>query len=257
MHYKIFLKGILMGICDLIPGISGGTIAFITGIYERLMDGIRNVLNFKFKDMKFLITLFLGIGIAIFLGSRVMHFLLEEYYIFTISFFIGLILASGFKIIKMNEFKSKSDLLFIVIGFLIGLSFVFLVPLNVQPSLFYIFFAGFLAISAMFLPGISGSFILLIMGVYVYMINALKSLIIKDIIVFLSGALLGAYFISKLIHFLFRVNKSRTLYFLAGLVFGSLSVPIKTIFSYNLLFTEMIVMFILFLFGLMIVYLID
>ena len=257
LKFNIFLKGLLMGICDLIPGISGGTIAFITGIYERLMKAINDVLKFKFNDLKFLIILFLGIGIAILLGSRVMSFLLDNYFILLISFFMGLILASGIKIIKMNKVKEKKDYIFILIGFIIGISLMFLVPINLTPSVVYIFLGGFLAISAMFLPGISGSFILLIMGIYTYMIDVLTNFKIKEIIIFMLGALAGAYVISKLVMFLFKKNKSNVLFFLSGLVIGSLSVPINMLLAYNILFLEFILMSILFLFGLLIVYLLN
>lgn len=246
-----------MGFCDLIPGISGGTIAFITGIYERLIKAISNVLKFKFTDFKFLLTLFTGMFIAIFLGSHLMHYLLEDYYKFTISFFIGLILASGIKIIQKNKINSKKDFLFLFIGLIIGLLLIFIVPLNLVPSLYYIFFAGFLAISAMFLPGISGSFILLIMGVYSYMIDVLKLIKIKEIIVFMLGALAGAFFISKLVSYLFKINKKNVLLFLSGLVFGSLSVPINMVFQFNILFIEFILMIILFFFGLFIIIILD
>lgn len=256
-NINLFLKGLLMGICDLIPGISGGTIAFITGIYERLMKAINDVLKFKFKDLKFLIILFLGIAISILIGSRVMSFLLDNYFILLISFFMGLILASGIKIIKMNKLKSNKDIMFILIGFIIGISLMFLVPINLTPSLVYIFLGGFLAISAMFLPGISGSFILLIMGIYTYMIDVLTNLKIKEIIIFMLGALAGAYFISKLVTFLFKKNKSNVLFFLSGLVIGSLSVPINMLLAYNILFLEIILMSILFLFGLLVVYLLN
>lgn len=243
-----------MGFCDLIPGISGGTIAFITGIYERLMKAISQILKFNFKEFKFLSILFSGIFIAIFLGSQIMSFLLNDYYILTISFFIGLILASGIKIVQKNEYKNKYDLLFVLLGLIIGFCLIFIVPINLDPSLIYIFFGGFLAISAMFLPGISGSFILLVMGIYTYMIDVLKNFIIIEIIIFILGALLGVFSISKLVTFLFKLNKSRVLYFLSGLVFGSLSVPVNMIIQNKITFNEYLIMFILFLFGFLLVF---
>jgi putative membrane protein len=257
MDLKLFLKGLLMGVCDLIPGISGGTIAFILGIYEKLMKSISEVLNFKFKNIQFLIILFSGIIIAIFLGSRIMNFLLNNYFIFLISFFMGLILYSGIKIIKINQIKVKKDLLLILLGFVVGFLLVFLVPLNVQPSLFYIFLGGFLAISAMFLPGISGSFILLIMGIYTFMIDVLKNLKIKEIVVFLLGALIGVYFISKLISLLFKKHKREVLFLLSGLIIGSLSVSFNMLLKYNIFFIELLLMLVLFVLGLFVIYILE
>lgn len=257
MDIKLFFKGLLMGLCDLIPGISGGTIAFILRIYEKLMSSINEVLNFKFRNIKFLIILFSGIIIAIFLGSKIMHFLLNNYFIFLISFFMGLILSSGIKIIKMYKVKIKKDIFIILSGFCIGFLLFFLVPFNIEPSLLYIFLGGFLAISAMFLPGISGSFILLIMGIYTYMIDVLKSLKIKEILVFLSGALIGIYFISKLVSFMFKKEKKRVLFFLSGLIIGSLSVPLNMLLKYQINFIEFLLMLILFTFGLILIYIIE
>jgi len=250
----IFLKGLLMGICDLIPGISGGTIAFITGIYERLINSINNISlklgtsffqmiwkrdepsylvfkrNVKKLDLGFLITLLLGILTAILLGSRVIKFLLDHYFVYTISFFIGLILASS-KIIFNNIKKHNAlNYIFCVIGFVIGISFAFLIPATIDATLPYIFLGGFIAISAMFLPGISGAFILLIMGLYETIITALHSFDLVIILFFIIGAILGALTISKIISYLFTKHKSKTLYLLLGLVIGSISVPVKKIY---------------------------
>ena len=240
--FLIFLKGILMGICDLIPGISGGTIAFITGIYERLINavkafspklifGSREERNIKNLDLGFLIVLFLGIGTALFLGSGIIKHLLETYPGYTLAFFIGLILASSkiiFTHIKNHKIQNR---LFAVFGLIIGIILAFIVPASVNPSFFYIFLGGFMAISAMFLPGISGAFILLIMGLYEFMINVLHDISgnIKYFLVFVLGAIFGAFSISRIISFLFKKDKCKTLYFLLGLVIGALSIPVKRV----------------------------
>ena len=240
-----------MGLCDIIPGISGGTIAFITGIYERLLLAIKNVLLFpqqvlasmrgkitkkafaksiKSMDLWFLITLAIGIGIAVFAGAWIISYLLEIYLVYTLMFFIGLIIASAvliFKTIKDHNLKTRS---FAVLGLILGGLLVLIVPLQTtNPSIFYIVLAGFLAISALFLPGVSGSFILIILGMYEFMIHALKTLSFSTILPFIIGAILGVIIISKIINYLFSVNKSGTLYFLLGLVIGSLIVPAQKI----------------------------
>jgi len=241
-----------MGVCDLIPGISGGTVAFITGIYSRLIDAVKSFSpkliydiftypihrrrdslkeGIKKLDLLFLLVLVLGIISAFLVGSRIIKFLLEDYYAYTLSFFVGLILASSkiiFSHIQNHEIKNVS---FGLLGFMLGLALCILVPLTVTPTLGYVFLGGFFAVSAMFLPGISGAYILLIMGLYEFMINVLNDISnnISYFLLFIMGALLGAFSISRIISFLFKKNRCRTLYVLLGLVIGALSTPLKKI----------------------------
>ncbi len=254
---NLFLKGILMGICDLVPGISGGTIAFITGIYERLICAISNF-NFKNKinfiksyfnnninkgkkirseilkklDLGFLGILFLGIATSIILGSHIISYLLENYFIYLMSFFVGLILVSTKIIYKTIDNHNAKNISFAILGFFFGFALLFLSPKEIlNPSYFYIFLGGFLAVSALFLPGISGSFVLLVLGLYEFIINSVKDLFVnfKTLTMFLIGAVLGAFFISNLVSYLFKKDKSLTLYVLLGIVLGSLIIPIMRI----------------------------
>ena len=260
-----------MGVCDLIPGISGGTIAFITGIYERLINAIKGfsprLITGDFKkevkklDLGFLVVLFAGIILSILLGSRVIDSLLQNHYAKTLSFFIGLIVASSFIIFKSiknheksrffkkdfeafssgKEHQSKSsiikhdvgDYIFGLVGLAIGIALVFLSPASISVSTGYLFLGGFVSISAMFLPGISGSFILLIMGLYEPVIGMLSDIVgnWKSLLVFIIGMIFGAFFISRVISYLFRKDKNKTLYFLLGLVVGSLGVPIMRVYE--------------------------
>ena len=242
-----------MGICDLIPGISGGTIAFITGIYERLINAVKAfspalflsfflVLispkkenkhqlkeNIKKLDLHFLMILFLGIITAIMLGSRLIKYLLENYLSYSLIFFVGLILASSkiiYDNIKNHKFKNVS---FGIVGLFIGIVLNFIVPKEMILNYFYVFIGGFFAVSALFLPGISGAFILVIMGMYEFMIDSLHHVYknIDYLFVFFTGAALGAFTISRVISFLFRKDKCKTLYFLLGLVIGATSIPLK------------------------------
>jgi putative membrane protein len=269
-----------MGICDLIPGISGGTIAFITGIYPRLINAVkaislrlfynffkylfhRNKNNLKElkKDIKkldimFLVTLVLGILTAILIGSRIIKFLLDNYFAYTLSFFIGLILASAKIIFDNIQDHRRKNVLFGFIGLIVGLLLIILVPVNIaNPSLRYIFIGGFFAISAMFLPGISGAFILLIMGLYEFIIGILNNPIsnIKPLLIFMVGVVLGAFVISRIISFLFEKDKAKTLYLLLGLVVGALSIPVKKIFQNNLGVLDYSVMIICFVLGILLV----
>jgi putative membrane protein len=244
-----------MGICDLIPGISGGTIAFITGIYPKLISSVKafspqllkNLITYTFNknsqlkqnikalNLPFLITLFLGIATALLLGSKLIKFLLENYFAYTLAFFIGLIIVSSKILFTHIKNHKPLNISFGIIGFLIGLSFIILIPTSITPTTPYILLGGFIAISAMFLPGISGSFILLIMGLYEFMINALHDPTnnIKTIATFLIGAIFGAFAISRIISYLFKKDKCKTIYVLLGLVLGALSIPIKQIIQSN------------------------
>jgi len=241
-----------MGICDIIPGISGGTIAFITGIYTRLINAVKgfslklvyDILTYpinrksdslkediKKLDLIFLMILMLGIASAFLLTSRVIKFLMHEYFAYTLSFFIGLILVSSKTIFEHIEDHSPKNILFCVLGFILGVVSSMLAPLTVAPSLGYVFLGGFCAINAMFLPGISGAFILLIMGLYEFMINVLNDIRnnISYFLAFAVGASLGAFTISRIVSVLFKRNKCRTLYVLLGLVIGALGTPIRKI----------------------------
>lgn len=223
-----------MGISDTIPGVSGGTIAFITGIYERLIKSVdelrlvvRHPRSFFHLDFPFLLPLVFGVGLAIIATSGLVRFLLVRFPVSTLSFFVGLILASSVPIYRSIKRHDLRTMVFVLPGLFFGVGLAFIVPANLSPSLFYVFSGGFLAISAMFLPGISGSFILLVMGLYEYVIDALHSFDVRTVFVFLLGAFGGMIAISRLITFLFRVAKNQSLYFLLGLVLGALSVPVR------------------------------
>lgn len=282
----LFLKGTLMGICDMIPGVSGGTIAFITGIYTRLINAVKSfspelVIDFfkyiskrneentiklkediKKLDLVFLIPLGLGIATAIIITSRIITYLLEHHFAYTMAFFIGLIIASCqiiFKNIKNHHIK---NIMFGVFGLIIGISVAFLIPLKVEyPSLLYVFIGGFLAISAMFLPGISGAFLLLILGIYEVMLEVIKHVTdnISYFLTFMIGAVVGALCISRLISYLFKKDRCRTLYVLLGLVIGSLSIPVRRVITSETTwsFSTIILVITMFLMGFFIAYIVE
>ncbi|MBN2119980.1 MAG: DUF368 domain-containing protein [Candidatus Omnitrophica bacterium] len=273
---SIFLKGLLMGICDVIPGISGGTIAFITGIYTRLITAIKNFSpqlaksvfkyfanpnrennqslkeNIANLDLSFLIVLGIGIFSAIAAGVRVLSFLLDKYLVYTISFFIGLILTSSKIIYDHIETHRMQDVFFGFLGILLGISLSLAIPLKITPTYAYVFLGGFLAVSAMFLPGISGAFILLIMGLYEFIIGIVRDLPsgFTYFLIFLAGALLGAFTISRFITFLFQKDKNKTLYVLLGLVVGSLNTPVRKIIQSEEYFTVLRIVLIVAMFAL-------
>ncbi len=253
---RYFLCGLAMGAADTVPGVSGGTIAFITGIYTQLLDGIKSIninffkLLFKGEIKKALalvpwsfgIPLVLGIGIAIFSLANVVVFLLENHTEFIWSFFFGLILASLYILgkevtqIKANKCNNIFSLILFVIGALFALWITFATPVALTPSPLITFVSGFIAICAMILPGISGSFILVIMGQYHYYLEAVSQLNFSVIIIFIMGAMVGLLSISRLVSFCLRKFYKSTLSFLTGILAGSLALlfPFKNIQNQNL-----------------------
>ncbi len=247
--FLIFIRGFFMGSADTIPGVSGGTIALITGIYERLIHAISSIkvgfirpllkLDFKgFKnklleeiDFELFIPLILGIGIAILTLSKVITYLLEYHTAYTFSFFLGLILASAYILYtKLDEINIKLIIL-TVIGIVLSYIFVGLNPIAANHSLIVLFFSGLIAICAMILPGISGSFLLLLLGQYEYMLNSLNSLNITEIVVFIAGAIIGILGFSKILNYLLENYESATMAFLIGIMVGTLRLPINQVTS--------------------------
>ena len=238
---KLLVKGFAMGVADIVPGVSGGTIAFITGIYSTLIESIssvnvlflKKILNFKFQEAyghingAFLVPLLIGILIAIISMSRLMHFLMTSYQVYTWSFFFGLVAVSIIYIMKqIKSFKSVKNICFIFFGCALGVVIVSLVPVETSDSNLFIFISGMIAICAMILPGISGSFLLLILGKYASVTGALKSPFLASnleiIIVFAMGCLLGILSFSKVLNFLLRKHQAVMMSFLTGFMLGSL-----------------------------------
>jgi putative membrane protein len=237
----LLLKGFAMGLADIVPGVSGGTIAFVTGIYDELLKSISSInkefikliLSFKFKEaldyinFKFLLSLGIGIASAILLTSRLMHFLLITYPEHTWGLFFGLIIASIIYISRSIEKPIKvKNISQFVLGTIIGVVLVSLVPVQTENSYLNIFLSGSIAICAMILPGISGSFILLILGKYAFITGALKAPFVDNhlllILVFCCGCLVGILSFSKLLNFLMQKYHQAMITILTGFMFGSL-----------------------------------
>jgi putative membrane protein len=235
-YLLITLKGIAMGAADVIPGVSGGTIAFITGIYEELLETIANV-NFDLLRVlrneglkaawqklngNFILALLAGIAIAILSLAHLISWLLENKPIQLWSFFFGLVFASIFLVGKQ---VSKWSILSII-GFIIGAIIAFIITglPSVAGGTGYLFYfvCGMIAICAMILPGISGSFILLLLGAYATIINAIKEFEIGIIGVFAAGCVVGILSFSKLLNWLFKHHRNVTISLLAGFLLGSL-----------------------------------
>ena len=233
----LFFKGVFMGIADAMPGISGGTIALLVGIYEELVNTISRlnlqiISEFKIRDFNsfwkkingnFLITLILGISISLISFVKVSASLLENYPLFVWSFFLGLIFATIYVIFKLiNKWHlTNFIILFFCIFFSVYIS-SFTVDLTNEISLLYIFMSGIIASSAMILPGISGSLVLVILGVYSYMIKSLDNLELVVIFTFIFGSLIGLLSFSKILKYLFKNYRDLTYTMMLGLVIGSI-----------------------------------
>ncbi|GAA4851488.1 DUF368 domain-containing protein [Algivirga pacifica] len=235
--FLIYLKGIGMGAADVVPGVSGGTIAFITGIYENLLDAIRSVdlqalqllLKFDLKGLwtkvngPFLLPLMAGIFTAIFTLAKLMRFLLSDYPIMIWSFFFGLIIASALLVSKQVKQWGVQSIIALLIGTVISYYITIAAPAEAPEGLGYIFLAGAIAICAMILPGISGSFILLLLGQYNRVLTAVSNLDITKIATFGAGCVVGILAFSRVLHFLLKRYHDATVALLTGFMLGSLN----------------------------------
>jgi len=237
---KLFIKGIAMGAADIVPGVSGGTVAFITGIYEELMNAIKSfdanflklLLKFEIKKalehihLRFLLVLLLGIAISIISLARLMDYLLSAYSEYTWSLFFGLILASVILIGSKIKNIIGSGGMGVISGTTLAYFIVGLIPFLTPETYWFIFLSGVIAISAMILPGISGAFILLLLGKYEFMVHALKNPFVLEnqiiIIFFISGCLVGITMFSRLFSYLFKKYHNLAIAILTGFVLGSL-----------------------------------
>jgi len=240
------LHGFLVGLCDLIPGISGGTMAFILGIYERLITFIKNISldtiavwdkkrfrkGIKNLDLGFTIPFFSGILLALFLLANLMDHILTTFPIYTYAFFFGLIAASSFIIASHIRGWTRKRVTFLSVGFCIGLIASFVTGLMLPHTGLVLFISGFIAAAAMLLPGVSGSYILLILGQYEHITGALRTFDFSTLIIVAIGVLLGLYAMSHLISYLLKHQHQLTIFFLLGLVLGSLYIFIGKI-GYN------------------------
>lgn len=241
MNILISLTGFLMAMADTMPGLSGGTICFIMGFYDQFLTSIKNLLHKETRTQAILFLVKMGVGwlVGLVVGVLVISKLLQNYPYMMISFFLGLVLVSipvTFKE-ETKHLKQLPDLIFLAIGLIIvvalssfgsglNLDFSTSIPLWFYA---YAFIVAMIAISAMLLPGISGSTVLLIFGIYTVIINNLKSLLTNFnfasfslLVVFGLGIIVGVFSISKVISNAFKHHRGKVLYFIMGLMIGSL-----------------------------------
>ena len=240
----VAVKGACMGAADVIPGVSGGTIAFIMGIYDDFVgslaaingEAVKLLFKGQFKAFwkhingSFLLSLVIGIGISVISLAGLMQMLLSDFPIQTWAFFFGLIVASSIFIIRgISGWRLREGLL-LVLGIILGVVICTLSPTQTPDGLWFIFLSGAIAICAMVLPGISGSFILLILGKYQYIMGVISDLVsgvdfgrnLLILGVFAIGAIVGILGFSKFLHWLLARWNKETLIVLAGFIIGSL-----------------------------------
>ncbi|WFN34620.1 DUF368 domain-containing protein [Methanogenium sp. S4BF] len=234
----IFLKGMVMGAADIIPGVSGGTMALITGIYERLVNAIGNIHihtlqhlirgdkkafldGVRAVDPLFMGSLVAGIGVAALIMSRIILFLLNGYAVETYALFFGIILASSVLIFAEVSRRGADIIVFLIAGFAVGFVIAGLNPTSLGHSLPVLFITGAIALCAMILPGISGAYITLLFNQYEYLLNAVHTLALPELITYMTGGIIGLLAFSRTLQYLLRTHHAVMLAFLTGLMLGS------------------------------------
>jgi len=225
-----------MGAANVIPGVSGGTIALITGIYEKLINSlksfdvhaIRLLSKGQFKalfthiNFNFLVAVFLGVGLSIVSLSKLLEFLFANYPIYLWAFFFGLILASVYYVGKTIGRWNLNTVCSLILGTVIAIIISLLNPTTENKDLFYLFLCGIVAISSMILPGLSGSFVLILMGNYMLILSSISELNLSILIPFGLGCVFGLLAFSHILAWVFKKFKDATISLLTGFILGSL-----------------------------------
>ncbi|MDD3740988.1 MAG: DUF368 domain-containing protein [Bacteroidales bacterium] len=235
----LILKGMAMGTANVIPGVSGGTIALLTGIFERLINAIKSFnltalkLLFKGKflelikhiDLFFLIWVFLGVGVAIISVANLFKYLFENYPVYIWAFFFGLVLASVYFVGKQVKKFSFSAIISLILGTAVAVAISLLNPASENSSMWYLILCGIVAACSMILPGISGSFVLILLGNYqLVMIDAVSDFNFSVLFPVVIGAAIGIMGFSYILSWLFKRFKDQTISALTGFVLGSVMI---------------------------------
>ncbi len=238
-YINYFVKGIAVGVANIIPGVSGGTIALITGIFERLIDAIKSFdlvaaklfFTGKWKafaektDFYFLLTLFAGIALAIISLARVFDYLFRDYPVYIWAYFFGLVLASVYFVAKTIDRWNFVVVLLFVLGTAFAVFVSMINPASENSNFWYLFLCGIVAICSMILPGLSGSFVLILMGNYqLVAIQAINGRQFSILIPVALGAIIGLIAFSHILSWVFKRYKDQTIAVLTGFILGSLNV---------------------------------
>jgi len=236
-YFVVFLKGVAMGAADIVPGVSGGTVAFITGIYDELLNSIKSLnpknacllftdgprVFWQIINGNFLISLIAGIIVSFLSLAHLITYLMAQYPILLWAFFFGLVAASAVHIAKHIEFKSALSVFMSIVGLVLAFYLTTSRPISIEPSYWAIFAAGAIAICAMILPGISGSFILLLLGLYGFILTAVKTVDLQILALFIGGCLVGLLSFVHILSWLLNAYRSPTIALLTGFLIGSLN----------------------------------
>jgi putative membrane protein len=241
---SLFLKGLAMGAANVIPGVSGGTIALITGIYETFinslksfdLDAIKLLFQFKFKELwehvngSFLSAVLLGVGVSIFSLAKILEYLLANQELLTMAFFFGLIAVSVYSVGRTVKKWSLSSVITLLIGTGIAVGIALLAPATENASFVYVVLCGVVAVCSMILPGLSGSFVLIIMGNYALILGAIGRVDLGILAPLMVGVIVGMITFSQLISWVLKRYPDQTIGMMTGFVLGSLLViwPWKT-----------------------------
>ena len=234
----LFLRGVAMGAVDLVPGISAGTIAFVTGIYEELIHSIKSFNLEALKTLKnqglvaawrhvngeFLLILLSGILFSLFTLAGLMRYFLEVFPLQLWSFFIGLIIASVIYLLRQQPPKKLYEFGLLGAGIIVAYSLSISSAISVEGNYLSLFLAGSIALCAMILPGISGSFILVLLGLYPVFINALVNVELDFLLTFAAGGVIGLMLFSRLLSWLLDHYKQAVIATMCGFLIGSLSI---------------------------------
>ncbi|MEM6763734.1 MAG: DUF368 domain-containing protein [Bacteroidota bacterium] len=238
---SLFLKGLAMGAANVIPGVSGGTIALITGIYEKLIFSLKSfdlkaisyLFSFKIRDLaehvnfRFLFFIFLGVGVSIVSLAKLFKVILEnpDHEKWLMAFFFGLILVSIYSVGRTVTKWNASNIIAITVGLIIAVLISVLTPASENASFIYLFLCGIVAICSMILPGLSGSFILIIMGNYkLIMVDAVSEFNMKILIPVVIGSVIGLVAFSQILGWVFKHYRDLTIASMTGFIIGSLSI---------------------------------
>ena len=236
--FALFLKGLAMGAANVIPGVSGGTIALITGIYEKLIDSIKAfdlqaiqlLLRFRLKEfadrvnLSFLAAVFAGVGVSIFTLAKLLEWLLDKHEVWTMAFFFGLILISVYSVGRTVSQWNVGTILALLVGTAIAVGIALLAPASENPAFLYVFICGIVAICSMILPGLSGSFVLIIMGNYALVLGAVGDFNMAILVPLGIGCIVGLVGFSQLLSWILKRYRDITIALMTGFVLGSLSV---------------------------------
>lgn len=257
----LVLKGFFMGVANVIPGVSGGTIAIILGIYEKFINSISNLFKNLKENVRFLLPIFIGMGISIITMSKVISYSYDEFPLPTLMFFVGLVFGGIPMLMKNVKGKKGSKkisnyiiflLTFSLVIFLASYKFIFSISGEVSfasmnvGSYLLLFFVGIIAAATMVIPGVSGSLVLMILGYYYPVINTIKDLFKGDFIsnafilgIFGIGVVIGIVAISKLLEMLFKKYKVKTYFGVLGFVFASIiAIPLSACIELNSISTS-------------------